>query len=368
MNYKINWWCLPETTRVFIKELPPIIKHSKECITIRKLLKNLGRDARINKKIQYVKKGISSKENIKINFPIKINCEDYVKLYALMMSEGSTKTEFSLNVPEEFFHKLFEQSLSKLISKEIKNAIKIDFNHNFKRSRAPILLKHIIPFPKNIPKFIINNKNFARVYLKIAFEAEGSPILMNNKKWIKLSRNVDITFLINKEEFPTQKRIYKNEIKKNYPLLYNQIIQNPPPLLKDESYMLEELFGIQNKLGLECIRKNKTNFRCGEISARWTLYIYSNNIIKFINDINFISKSKKQKTKKMLTFRSNNPRYSTINVIKEVINKKNIFNRKDFIKKMKSLGYKSPSCYLYRYERMGLIKKIKKSTFKLLNS
>lgn len=367
MRYKINWWCLPPTTRVFIKKLPKTIKHSKEYITVRKLLNYTGKDDKINKQIQYVKKGISSEKSIKINFPIMLNCEDYVKLYALMISEGSTKTEFSLNVPEEFFHNLFRQTLSKLISKEIINNIRIDFNNNFKRSRAPILLRHIIPFPKNIPNFIINNKNFAKTYLKIAFEAEGSPIIIGNKRWIKLSRNGDITNLINKEKFPLQKRIYKNEIKKLYPLLYNLIIKNPPSLLKDESYMLEKLFGIQNKINFECIRKNKTNFRCGKISARWTLYIHSINIKKFINNINFISKPKKQKTKRMLKFRYNSPKYSTLKVIKKISDEKDVFNRKDFVKKMKSLNYKSPPCYLYRYERKGLIKKIGRGVFKLTN-
>ena len=166
---------------------------------------------------------------LNVNFPIKLENHEYTTLYSLMLSEGSTSSEFSLNVPEQFFHERFKIKIGNLISEDFSKNIAVDFQNGFKRSRAPAKIRHLIPVSEHIPKFILLNKELAREYLKIAFEAEGSPILNKNqiKRYIKLSRYVDISKYVN-VELPPDRRVYTGEIQEKYPLLYDKIKEFPP--------------------------------------------------------------------------------------------------------------------------------------------
>ncbi|MBU4502140.1 MAG: type IV toxin-antitoxin system AbiEi family antitoxin domain-containing protein, partial [Nanoarchaeota archaeon] len=121
-----------------------------------------------------------------------------------------------------------------------------------------------------------------------------------------------------------------------------------------------------SKLQLEAIKRNKTGLRCGKITARWVLLIYANNVNKFIEQVGFISKRKIAITKDMEKIKGNNPQYSTLKIIKLIQDEKGFFCRKDFIKKMKSIGYKSPSCYLWRYHKKGIIRRIRPGYYKVL--
>jgi len=133
-----------------------------------------------------------------------------------------------------------------------------------------------------------------------------------------------------------------------------------------EQILLKQHFDIDSKITLEAIRSNKTSLRCGKISARWVLLIYANNINKFVKEIGFISKRKNKKLEEMKKIRGNNPQYSTLKIIQKITDKRGYFYRKDFIQEMKKLGYKSPSCYLWRFHYKRLIKRIKFGYYKIL--
>lgn len=118
-------------------------------------------------------------------------------------------------------------------------------------------------------------------------------------------------------------------------------------------------------MGLEAVRKNKTDLRCGKITATWTLLIYANNIDLFIEKIGFISKRKNKICKEMMRMPSRRQQFFALKIINN-IQKNDLFSRKDFCKEMKKLGYKSPQAYLWRYEKKGLIKRIKRGNYKII--
>jgi hypothetical protein len=95
------------------------------------------------------------------------------------------------------------------------------------------------------------------------------------------------------------------------------------------------------------------------------LFIYANNIDKFIKEIGFISERKNALLTEMKKIRGNNPQYYTLDVIKSISDNKGYFYRKNFIKEMKGIGYKSPLCYLLRYENKNLIRKIKRGYYQI---
>ena len=90
------------------------------------------------------------------------------------------------------------------------------------------------------------------------------------------------------------------------------------------------------------------------------------NMLSFAWRAYFISKKKNEKLGEMKKFRSNRPQYSNLEIIRNVADSKGHFFRKDFIKEMKKIGYKSPSCYLWRFVNSGFIKRIKKGYYKIL--
>lgn len=364
---KLDWWDLPDSVNLSLNRFPKDVKKLGNFVTVRRL-KNSNQKENITKNITHIKKETFGNKRFKIKFPILLNNKEYACLYALMISEGSHRTEFSLNVPEEEFHLLFKDCIKNLISEDAMNFIKCDYNKGVLRSRSPARVRYLIPIPPKIPFIILNNKDLARDYLKIAFEAEGSPIFnkKQHKRYIKLSRYVDITSFITKENLPLKKRLYWGTIKKEYPVLFERIKNYPPKILEGEQILLKIHFDIDSKLQLEAIRNNKTGLRCGKIAARWVLLIYANNIDKFIKEISFISERKADKLKEMSKIRGNRPQYYTLNLVKKISDAKGYFYRRDFVKEMNKLGYKNPSCYLWRYYNNGIIERIKKGYYKIL--
>ena len=363
---KIEWYDLSDSIKLHLNKFPNEIKKFGNFITVRRL-KQLKRKKDITNNILSIKKEMTGNKSFRIKFPILLNNKVYVRLYALMVSEGSYKTEFSLNVPEKEFHIIFKDSIKNLMSDESMKFIKVDNNNGILRSRAPAIIRHIIPFPSKIPSLILKNKGFAREYLKIAFEAEGSPILdkKQHKRYIKISRYIDITQFLSDERLPLNKRIYIKNIKEKYSRLFNRIKDFPPKLLLGEQILLKYHFDINSSLKLEAIRKNKTDLRCGKITARWVLFIYADNINKFIEKIGFILKKKRDICKRMMKIPKRRQQYFSLQIINN-IQKNNFFSRKDFCKEMKKLDYKCPQAYLWRYEKKGLIKRIKRGHYKLI--
>lgn len=367
MGPKIDWWNLPNNMKVGLKQFPEDVKCMGNFITIRRLRQSKFYED-ITKNIICIKKKMTGNENVPVTFPILLDNEHYAKLYALMVSEGSYNTEFALHVPEKEFHTLFKESVANLVSIEMGNAIKTKLSKGILRSRAPSVLRKIIPFPESIPYWIKQNKEFSRQYLKVAFEAEGSAILNmeKHKRYIKLSRYVDITSFVKEEDIPLATRIYKGQIMQLYPFLHTKIKDYPPPILKDEADLLNEHFGIESQLNLEAIRKNDTALRCGKITARWVLFIYANNIDKFIREIGFLSKRKNEILDEMKHIKGANPKYSTLKIIKPLCDSNGYFFRSAFVREMKQIGYKSPSCYLWRFLNKGLIKRECKGYYQII--
>jgi hypothetical protein len=96
----VNWWDLSKGTKIGFKNLPKTVRLRGNTTTIGRLLSILDKEEHISKDISYLISDIFGQNKLKINFPIELNNEAYVKLFALMASEGSTNSEFTLHVPE----------------------------------------------------------------------------------------------------------------------------------------------------------------------------------------------------------------------------------------------------------------------------
>lgn len=361
---EVHYWDLPDTTIVGFEKLPKGVLPRGKNISIKKLKHQVGNDTKIEHLIDFISSRNGAK--MKIKFPIRLNNIYYARLYALMKSEGSFRTEFSVNVPELFFHKIFSDSLILILGNDVKNFLRKDKNKGVLRTRANDLIRHLIPFPEIIPDFILDNKEFCREYLKIAFEAEGSPILSGNKRYISLKRNYNVSHIFgNKVTGKFGERIYIRKLSENFPKELDEVIKNPDPLILGEHLILKKHFGINNKIAPECIRINQTEVRRGFISVRTDLFIYADNVKKFINEIDFISRQKRGKTHKMLKFKSQRERYFSLELMKR-ISKDGIFTNKDFISEMKKLGYTNPCTYIWKYKKKGLIKKLSEGNYSVI--
>lgn len=202
--------------------------------------------------------------------------------------------------------------------------------------------------------------------MKIAFEAEGSPILSGSKRYISLKRNFNVTHIFeNKVTGKFGERIYIRKLSEKFPKELEEVIKNPDPLILGEHLILKKHFEINNKLVPECIRINETEARRGFISLRTDLFIYADNVKKFIKEIDFISKEKRQKTHSMLKFRSRREQYSSLELMKG-ISKDGIFTTRDFVLEMKKLGYKSPRSYICKYWKKGIIKKMSRGNYQII--
>jgi len=255
-------------------------------------------------------------------------------------------------------------SLSMVAFVAMSFALRVIILNGCKRSRVPAIARYLVPIPDFIPGFVFENVGFARSYLLVAFEAEGCVIvdLKKSKKYIKLSRYVDVTKFI-KQNIPLQKRFYKSQLPVK---LVKKIESLPPPLLLGEYYLLKNVFDINCTLKFEAIRHNKVSNRAGKISARWVLYIYNNNVRMFIEKIGFISENKKKKSFEALTINDGGEKFSVFFIMKK-ISLEGYFSRKIFVEKMISKGYISPGCFIYRYEKKGLIRRVSRGNYKIIS-
>jgi len=359
---EVNWFDLSPNMYLSI-----VSKNKNILRSVRKLILEFGKNPGINPRISGVL--ISSKKGIlPIHFPIILDSNSYYTLYALMISEGSFKTEFALNVPEKEFHEMFKKNLEALISKDIR--LLKDLNHNVPRSRAPNIIRNILPFSNHLPRNIFLNKEFARNYLRVVFEAEGCPIfdVKRRKKYIKLSRNSDVSCLFKEQDLPPEKRIFINQIKKDFNEQYYKIAQNPDELILGEHLILKYFFDIDSTLKLESVRLNKLGSRKGKISAKWVLYIYSGeDLEKFNKEIKFLSKNKNKICYQMLkTIPSRRKQYFVLEIMKKV-QIGDTFKIRDFNREMKKLGYSSPAKFVWDYwKNKKIIEKVSRGNYKLL--
>ncbi len=359
---KIHYWNLPNHLQIGIRD--PNRRSRK--ITIRKLKLEYGFNPKINRRIRYVYNWKGRRYKFPIELPLSLTNENYVKIYALMSSEGSYKTEFRLQVPEKIFHEKLVKALQSLFGRGIKNHIFQDETNNVLRTNIPRIVRYFLPIPQHVPKFILKNREFCRKYLKIAFEAEGSPIFVRSKRYISLKRNTDVTKILKgKISYPIGKRIYLGELGKDHPHLTKKVKQYPPLTLLGEHLILKHHFDIHSTIKFEAIRVNKTSYRCGEISARWALYIYADSVNRFIKEINFLSKRKRKITYEMSKINGRRRQYFALEVMKKIATN-DILSTSDFTKEMKSYGYVSSCTYLSRYTKQGILKRIKHGKYKLL--
>ncbi len=362
---EINFWDLPKSVCVKFSQIPKCLKLRGESITIKKLLNQACKNPKINCKISSILfyRGL---RKLPIRLPLSLDNIHFAELYSLMASEGSKSTEFRIHVPEKFFHDMFVNDLISFFGKELTKYIHQKEEKGFLRTTAPAIIRYLIPVPDYIPKLILKNKDYSKRYLQIAFEAEGSPIINGSKRYISLKRNIDISNIVtNKLDYPEEKRVYIQQLKKDYPEIFDSILENPPKLLLGEHLLLKEHFDIDSIMNFECIRINKTTSGFGKITARWALYIYANNINKFIDKVGFISKKKKRNESMMLKIKGNNPQYFSLKIMKKIANN-NIITRSNFVKEMRKLGYVSPQAYIWRYLNKGLLEKIGRARYKLL--
>ena len=364
---KIHYWDLhPQLCVGFSSNPVQKINMKGDSITVQRLCRLAGNDPKMERNISFFLMHKSSGRKLRITLPLNLNDISFVNLYALMVSEGSHKTEFRLHVPEKIFHDMFIENLEAIFSNEIKKHVTQKMDKGVMRSNAPRAIRYFLPIPKHIPKLILENKEYCRRYLQIAFEAEGSPIFVGNKRYISLKRNVDVTpILENKTKYPEYERIYFGQLKRDYNELAMNVEENPPITLLGEHLMLRYYFSIYSIMKPEAIRINETSHRCGKISARWALCIYADSVNKFIQEIGFLSKRKQTIANRMAKIVGRRRRHFALDIMRN-IQKNGFFTGYDFSNEMKSYGYVSPRAYIYRYVKSGLIKRIGRSRYRLL--
>ncbi len=363
---QINYWDLPDSSCLELDSIPKGIKLRGKSLTVKKLISKYNQSPAINKLVSSILFYRGCRK-LSLKLPFSLNNICFVELYSLMASEGSNNTEFRLHAPEDFFHNMFINNLKSLFGDNIDQYIIQRLDKGFLRTTAPTIMRYLIPIPEYIPKLILLNKEYSRRYLQIAFEAEGSPIYIGSKRYLSLKRNIDITPIVKgKLKYPKEKRIYIRQLRKDHPILIEEILSNPPKLLLGEHLLLKEHFEIESNLKLECIRVNKTASGFGKITARWALYIYADSINKFIDEIDFISNKKRNKTREMRKIKGHRRQYFSLGVMKK-ISKKGVITTSEFVKEMGKLGYVSPITYLWRYRKKGILKKISRGKYLLIN-
>jgi hypothetical protein len=230
-------------------------------------------------------------------------------------------------------------------------------------------MHNLLHIPQHIPRFILQNKEFARSYLKIAFESEGYAYLKDSKRYIRLVRNMGIDSLIKETlNYADGTRIAFGRFKREHPLIAEEIKQHLPATLLGEKLILKHHFDIESTLLPERILINKTNFRRGKRSIRWSLCIYADSIDRFIKEINFLSKKKKKICKEMSKIKANKPAYFCLKIMEKVSKSNNIFKAKDFRTEMKKMGYVTPQKYLWFYKKKNKIQHISKGVYKIIDS
>ena len=67
----------------------------------------------------------------------------------------------------------------------------------------------------------------------------------------------------------------------------------------------------------------------------------------------------------MAKIKGNNKQYFSLEIMKKIAKNK-IIKSSDFVAEMKKFGYASPRAYISRYEKKGILKKIRRGKYKLL--
>ena len=299
---------------------------------------------------------------LKMKFPFILRNLDYVRLYSLMLAEGSKRTEFRLNVPEKELHSIFKESLIKLFpNANISKLLSIGKSHGIPRSNAPSILRFLIPIPDEIPNFIKRNEEFSKEFLKIFFEAEGTVV----KNRIKLTQSISIGIRTIDLDF-RRRRIFLGEIKKKDENLWKKIISFQSQVLLDIQEMLKIHFGIDSIVKPESLRINKTERR-GKVTLKWVITITSKNINKFANEIGLLSNPKVEKLNNLVKVEKRNPKFFALEIMSKLEKRKNYFTFNEFIDTMKNHGYVYASVYLWRFQRSDIIKKISRGKYKIVN-
>ncbi|MBI3413645.1 MAG: hypothetical protein HY051_06250 [Candidatus Aenigmarchaeota archaeon] len=361
---KIHYWNLPNHVVVDISNFKlrsPSLSVNKP--TIKTIKKLVGKNSKIEKKIIKIVNSSMKRFDLNMNLPLKLNNRAYVSLYSLMISEGSHKNEFRLQVPEKELHQIFLSSLENLFpNNDFSKIYSINTDNGVLRSTASSIFRYIIPIPAVIPKFILKSKEFSRIYLRIAFEAEGSALTEGK---IQISRSIGLPKELKIIGAPGD-RIYMGKIKEKYPKIYLQILKHLPSTLLGEYLMLKNNFGIECRLTPESVRINKTIARRGRYSAKWKLIITSINKNKFAKEIGFLSKSKNNKLIIAATVPIRKPKFFALQKMVEM-SKGNVFTRKEFIENMKNV-YKHPKSFIKTYNDTGVIKRVGRGKYKIINS
>jgi len=364
----IHYWDLPNGIRVKLTNPPKELTVRGETFTIGKIKRVFGNSAEIEDKIISIVNWRNHKHEFSVKFPIHLTNEKYVLLYSLMLSEGSSHDEFRIHVPEEEFHAIFQDNLNSFFEHI---SINQSIAKNIKVSKAPECIRHLIPIPRYIPRFILEEKEFARIYLRVAFEAEGHFRYKHLKneavnRRIKLSRNTGIDSLIAQPlSYNIGERIPFSQIEKDNTNLAKSILNNPCPIILGEAILLKKHFDIDVSLFPEYIRINKTSFRRGKTSVKWTMYLHSINIDRFVNDIGAITERKKQLCELMGKVTLRRPNYNALKIMKQSA-KNGIFSSREYSSEMLKVGYKFPEVFLSKYKKKNLIRKVDSQHYLLL--
>lgn len=357
---QIHYWDLPDHLTVDISDFklrsPSLSVNNPTIKTIKRIA---GKDIEIETKIKRIINWTMKRFDLNVKLPLDLVNEHYVSLYSLMLSEGHYKNAFRLQVPEKEFHQIFATSIEKLFPENDFSKLYSINNNDIPRSTGSSILRYFIPIPEIIPRFILDNKDFAETYLRIAFEAEGSVL---SRGIIQLSRSIELPKDF-KIDGKTGKRIFIGDIRKNYPILYSKLVKHLPMTLIGEYLMLKRHFGIEGKMIPESVRINKTTARRGKYSVKWKLRITSVNKNKFVKEIGFITEYKNNKAIKTLDIPTRKPKFFAFETMKE-ISKNGLFTRKEFVRRMGNI-YKYPQSFIQNYERIGVIKRIVKGKYKI---
>jgi hypothetical protein len=268
-------------------------------------------------------------------------------------------------VPEEVFHKILSLSLRNLLGRHLLFFMHRTTCRNVRRTSFPRAIRYLLPIPEHIPRFILHNKEFCREYLRIAFEAEGSPSTSKSKRYIRPVRSTDVSNITGELDISVGKKVTFVQLKHAHPKLANLVLANPPSTLLGEHLVLLHHFKILSRMAPESIRRNKTAFRTGEFSAKWALCIYSEDLPKFAREIGFLSRNKNSRMAKMLKVRGRRRKLSTFNEVIKHLQREGVFCTRHFASKMREMGYKSPRVYLSRYKRLGLIETIERGVYRI---
>lgn len=343
----------------------------------RKILSNIINKKR-NPRITTLKKiveyttspsDIINKKIIKINglkpkLPFQLNNKEGAEIRAAFLSDGHVDKNPTAGPQycalEKESHNRLVESCKKVFGEFNTNT---KWGHKTYVTRFPAaistpLRKSGVPFGdkrlKNcyVPKDILQNEEFIKVYLRKVFDDEGDIGCTNKKRSVRLSRSIDISEAINnldlKSEIWTPCKLPSN-------LRHN--------LLFGEKIMLEKL-GIRTSIYSEGIYKSKI----GRITAKWRLVILQqDNLKKFAELINFNLVDKQNKLKGILKSyiihkRSNGEgdKYAAEFLMK-IYKEKGFFTFGDLGRELvrTGRGYDSAGRYLGNLIKKEIIRKIK---------